>query len=102
MSALKCLRCGKYLSIVESFKEQGPPSPYDLTVCLYCDYVMAFRQDLTLRRLPSKERLDAAADRGGDARKRRRPAPSQLVCTALATGPAQPDIIRPAVAADCD
>jgi hypothetical protein len=39
---------------------EATPSPGDFTVCMYCNHLMAFANDMTLRELTGSEMVEAA------------------------------------------
>jgi hypothetical protein len=60
-----CLNCGKGLdaSSVHSIEQPSRgPGDGDITICIYCRHVMAYRADLSLRPLTDAEIVDVAGD----------------------------------------
>jgi hypothetical protein len=51
----KCLRCGKQIDAATAFDGKAVPKPGDITICIGCNHVMAFAQDLSMRELTDAE-----------------------------------------------
>lgn len=61
----RCLNCDDWLdtsTIFDTSSEPVRPSEGDITVCLHCRHVMAYREDLTLRNLTDEEVVEIAGD----------------------------------------
>jgi len=56
-----CTNCDKELDGASSGENPGP-DPDDITVCIYCDHVMAFDHQLKLRDLTEDEIAMVAGD----------------------------------------
>jgi hypothetical protein len=56
-----CLNCGKMVDATTSVSEGGP-QPGNITVCWTCGHIMAFANDLTLRKLSDEEMHAVAGD----------------------------------------
>lgn len=51
-----CLGCGKSADAVSApMDDDATPSPGDVTICIYCGYLMAFADDLSYRGLTEEE-----------------------------------------------
>ena len=50
-----CPVCGTMLDAATNTTGRGPPRPGDLTMCLSCDVLMIFAEDLTVRGLTVEE-----------------------------------------------
>ena len=59
-----CLCCGKECDTATCVGQEGEvrPSSGDITVCLYCGYIMAFDDNLAVRELTQDEMRDIAGD----------------------------------------
>lgn len=55
MPSSTCKGCGKVSDAATSPREIRQPNPGDFSVCLYCGYLAAFADDLTVRDLTDKE-----------------------------------------------
>jgi len=52
----ECLRCRKKLDAASYIKDESKsPVPGDVTICMYCGYLMAFTDDMTFRELTEEE-----------------------------------------------
>lgn len=51
----RCPACGRKLEAVTSVGHGHKPKPGDLSVCLYCDCLLQFSGDLTIRALSAEE-----------------------------------------------
>jgi hypothetical protein len=58
--ACRCPYCETKINGQMSTFEDARPAPGDFTLCIICGKVLAFRDDLTVRRLTPAEELDAA------------------------------------------
>jgi hypothetical protein len=56
---MKCLRCDAVLNQASDNHEDSRPEPGDFTVCLYCEHLMVFKNDLTLREPTNNEAVEA-------------------------------------------
>lgn len=63
MPECKCLNCKREMDAVTS-TDPGEPLPKsgDITICLRCGYVMAFRDDMTFRALTLVELQEVSTD----------------------------------------
>lgn len=57
-----CLNCGKLLDASTSVDGDHAPSPGDATVCLDCQHLMMYADDMTLRNLTDEEMIEVAGD----------------------------------------
>ena len=55
----RCLRCGKPLDAATDFAGKAVPKPGDISICMGCNYVMAFASDLSMRELTDAELIAA-------------------------------------------
>ena len=62
--ACACLCCGKMLDRADSMVHDNAPKPGDFSLCLECGHLMAFADDLTLRKLTDAEMVEVAGHRG--------------------------------------
>jgi hypothetical protein len=59
-----CLDCGEQLDAATHIGgDQHKPDPGDVSICVRCGHIMAFADDLTLRRLTDEEMKQVAGDR---------------------------------------
>lgn len=58
-----CLGCGKRMDGATGVDYRGGPQPGHITVCIGCGHVMAFDEDMHLRRLTDAEMIEIAGDR---------------------------------------
>jgi hypothetical protein len=58
----QCLYCGKELDMAAGINTEDGPGTGDITVCLTCGHLMAFGEDLALRKLTDTEIVEIAGD----------------------------------------
>jgi C4-type Zn-finger protein len=57
-----CPSCGKVFDTATDATSDDVPLPGDITICLHCGHVMAFKDDLTVRELTSEELHEVATN----------------------------------------
>jgi hypothetical protein len=59
-----CLNCARAVESSTCVSERDvQPSSGDITICFYCGHIMAFADDLSLRKLTNKEMHEVAGDK---------------------------------------
>ena len=63
MKSSRCASCGIELDAARSLevKTHGP-RPGDISICIYCSYIMVYADDLALRELTDKEMIEIAGE----------------------------------------
>lgn len=59
-----CVECKSKINHVSDNTAGSRPNPDDFTICIYCDHLMVFNPDLTLRE-PTLEEAKEAGQNGG-------------------------------------
>lgn len=57
-----CFSCGQPNDAATGVFGANTPKPGDLTVCMYCGYVMAFDAQMRTRKLTGMEMINVAGD----------------------------------------
>jgi hypothetical protein len=58
-----CLDCGKQMDGATGVDYRGGPQPGHITICIGCGHIMAFAEDMRLRKLTDTEMIEIAGDR---------------------------------------
>jgi len=59
----ECLRCRKKVDAASCIADDGAaPEPGDVTICIFCGYLMTFADDLSFRELTEEEILELPLD----------------------------------------
>ena len=62
MPECKCLGCGRALDCASNMLSADSPGPGDITICLTCGKLMAFKDDLSFRELTGTEMIEVLKD----------------------------------------
>lgn len=65
MPECKCLDCGHKFDWSAAVTEDGKsinPDPGDISICINCGHIMAFKDDLTVRQLTDEEMRSVAGN----------------------------------------
>jgi len=59
----ECLRCRKKVDAASCVADGGAaPEPGDVTICIFCGYLMTFADDLSFRELTEEDILELPLD----------------------------------------
>jgi len=59
----ECLRCRKKVDAASGVADDGAvPEPGDVTICIFCGYLMTFADDLSFRELTEEDILELPLD----------------------------------------
>jgi hypothetical protein len=64
MPEIRCVGCNSKLNHASDDIETSRPTPGDFTICLYCDQLMVFEDNLELRAPTDAERIEADQHEG--------------------------------------
>lgn len=62
MPDARCLGCGKLVDGATNMLGPSSPDAGDVTICIYCGRLMAFKDDLTFRELTGAEMMEVMQD----------------------------------------
>ena len=62
MKSSRCASCGIELDAARPLRATHEPRPGDISICIYCSYIMAYADDLALRELTDKEMIEIAGE----------------------------------------
>jgi hypothetical protein len=57
-----CTQCGKTLNMASDGDDEHAPNGGDFTICLYCEHLLVFNDDLSLREPSNEEAIEAQAN----------------------------------------